>query len=321
MRIYRWFLQALCYTNTMISRYNYRDFTWIDLESPTPEETLHIAEEYNIPHHTADELQSHTIRPKVENTKDALYLVLHFPSTASSTSKHKAYELDFVIGKNFLITVHYEPVEALYEFSKTFEVSTILDRDTRASNSGFVFSALIRTLYKNCLDELDTITHTLNALEREIFATKEDITIKHISSISKKILDFRQATRSHAEILKSFESASVAIFGAEYKETADILISEYTKVHNALEQNRDTLMELKDTHTAIVSSHTQEIMKVFTVITVIIMPMALLAAIFTIPVPHEIALITSLNEFYFIVGAMSLTGLVMLVFFKLKKWI
>ena len=80
-------------------------------------------------------------------------------------------------------------------------------------------------------------------------------------------------------------------------------------------------MELKDTHTAIVSSHTQEIMKVFTVITVIIMPMALLAAIFTIPVPHEIALITSLNEFYFIVGAMSLTGLVMLVFFKLKKWI
>lgn len=52
----------------MISRYNYRDFTWIDLESPTPEETLHIAEEYNIPHHVADELQSHTIRPKVENT-------------------------------------------------------------------------------------------------------------------------------------------------------------------------------------------------------------------------------------------------------------
>ena len=305
----------------MISRYNYRDFTWIDLESPTPEETLHIAEEYNIPQHVAGELQSNTIRSKVENTKDTLYLVLHFPSTATSTSKHKAYELDFIIGKNFLISVHYEPVEALYEFSKTFEVSTILDRDARASNSGFVFSALIRALYKNCLDELDTITHNLNALEREIFATKEDITIKQIASISKKILDFRQATRTHAEILKSFESVSTTIFGPSYKETADMLISEYTKVHNALEQNRDTLMELKDTHTAIVSSHTQEIMKVFTLITVIILPMTLIAAIFTIPLPEELILAKSHSDFYFIVGAMTLTGIVMLLFFKLKKWI
>lgn len=305
----------------MISRYNYRDFTWVDLESPTPEETLHIAEEYNIPHHIADELQSNTIRPKVENTKNTLFLVLHFPNTAGNTTKHKAYEIDFIIGKNFLITAHYEPIEALYEFSKTFEVSTILDRDARASNSGFVFSALIRALYKNCLEELDTMTHTLNALEREIFSTKEDITIKHIAAISKKILDFRQATRSHAEILKSFASTSVALFGQEYKETAEILISEYAKVHNALEQNRDTLIELKDTHTAIISSHTQEIMKVFTVITVLILPMALLAAIFTIPVPEEIALIRSQMQFYFVVGAMTLTGLVMLLFFKLKKWI
>jgi magnesium transporter len=305
----------------MISRYNYRDFTWIDLESPTPEETLHIAEEYNIPHHITDELQSHTVRPKVENTKDTLYLVLHFPTTATSSSKHKAYELDFVIGKNFLITAHYENVEALYEFSKTFEVSTILDRDTRASNSGFVFSALIRALYKNCLDELDSITHSLNALEREIFTTKEDITIKHIASMSKKILDFRQATRSHAEILKSFESASTALFGITYKETADILISEYTKVHNALEQNRDTLLELKDTHTAIVSSRTQEIMKVFTVITVIMLPMTLLAAIFTIRLPEGVFLAKSITDFYFIIGAMTLTGIVMLLFFKIKKWI
>ena len=305
----------------MISRYNYRDFTWIDIESPSQEELLHIAEEWAIPPHISDELANHTIRPKVENTKDLLYLVLHFPSTTTTNTKHKAYELDFVIGKNFLITVHYEPIDALYVFSKTFEVSSILDRDNRASSPGFVFSALIRALYKNCLEELDAITHTLNALEREIFSSKEDLTIKRISSISKKILDFRQATRSHTDILKSFESTSVAIFGQEYKQTADILLSEYNKVHNAVEQNRDTLMELKDTHTALVSSRSQDIMKTFTVMTVIMLPMSLLVGIFTIRLPEGVYLAKTIRDFYFILGAMTLTALVMLVFFKIKKWI
>ena len=153
------------------------------------------------------------------------------------------------------------------------------------------------------------------------FSSKEDLTIKRISSISKKIRDFRQATRSHTDILKSFESTSVAIFGQECKQTADILLSEYNKVHNAVEQNRDTLMELKDTHTALVSSRSQDIMKTFTVMTVIMLPMSLLVGIFTIRLPEGVYLAKTIRDFYFILGTMTLTALVMLVFFKIKKWI
>lgn len=305
----------------MISRYNYRDFTWVDIESPTREELLHIGEEFSIAEHIVEDLCSHSIRPKVEHTKNALYLVLHFPATATNKTEHKSYELDFVIGKNFLVTTHYETIDPLYTFSKTFEVSTMLDKDARASHPGYVFSALMRTLYKDCVDELDSMTHELNKLERNIFSNKEYVNIQVIANLSKKILDFKQAVRNHHDILKSFESASEELFGDQYKDTAELLIAEYSKLHNALEQNKETLTELKDTHNALVGSKTQDIMKTLTIITVVMMPMTLLAAIFTIRLPEGVFLAKTLGDFYFIIGAMTLTAIVMLIFFKLKKWL
>jgi Mg2+ and Co2+ transporter CorA len=64
----------------MISRYNYKELLWIDIEAPTHEEIRSIMEEFDIHPIVADELLSPSLRPKVDHYENLIYLILHFPA-------------------------------------------------------------------------------------------------------------------------------------------------------------------------------------------------------------------------------------------------
>ncbi len=111
----------------MISKYTYKKLTWIDLESPTKDEVYSLMEEYSLPSLVGEELVTQTLRSKVDLYDSLIYMILHFPVVNQKTRKSIEQEVDFVIGKNFIITAHYEMINPLHEFSKMFETDSVLD--------------------------------------------------------------------------------------------------------------------------------------------------------------------------------------------------
>ena len=111
----------------MISRYKYRDLVWVDMERPSHEEVRQIMEEFEIHPIVADELLSPSLRPKVDRYENFIYLILHFPAIRHSHN-NSSQEVDFIIGKKFIITVRYELLDPLHKFSKVFEVNSILNK-------------------------------------------------------------------------------------------------------------------------------------------------------------------------------------------------
>ncbi len=112
----------------MIFKYKYKNTTWIDLESPTRAEILDTIEEYNLPEIMAEELGTCNLRAKVDYYEKLklIYLVLHFPVIAEGDDSVEQ-EIDFVIGKNLLITTRYEKIDPLHNFSRLFEKDTFID--------------------------------------------------------------------------------------------------------------------------------------------------------------------------------------------------
>ena len=84
-----------------------------------------LVEEYDIDVEVAKELTTNTYRPKVDLHEKYMYIVMHFPTTDARGKVHDQ-EIDFIIGKDVIITAHYEKIHSLQKIASTFETAFIL---------------------------------------------------------------------------------------------------------------------------------------------------------------------------------------------------
>jgi len=303
----------------MISKYTFNNITWVDLQSPTPEEVFHLVDEFSIPPLMAEEFISETVRSKVDLYKDLIFLVLHFPVSHHKKNSGTEQEIDFVIGKNFLITIHYELVNPLHEFFKKFEMNALLDKNNMGNHAGHLFYHIIKQLYKEVMTELDMFNPDLKKIEHDIFEGKEKETVRTISNLNKHLIDYKQSMRFHYETLKSFESAGKKFFEPEFGYYLESIIGEFNKIKSILDNHKDILTDLRETNDSLLSSKTNETMRILTIITFILTPVTVIASIFMMNT--NFTLIKTYTDFYMIIGAMVLTSIITFTYFKLKKWL
>ncbi len=304
----------------MISRYTYKDIHWIDIESPTKEELVHVMEEFSVPSLVAEETISSTLHAKVELYDNLIYMILHFPPSRHGAEKDTEQEIDFIIGKNFLITVHYESIYSIEQFAELFESQNAFEQGYKTFNGGFLFIEMMKQFYKHSLHKLDDTTKIIKEIEYYIFNGHEDMMVKKISSTGKKLLDFKQALRFHKDILHSYVNASVKLFGEDYRYYAEVITSEFNKVNSLLESNRDALSELQRTNDSLLSTKTNDTMRTLTIMTFVLTPMTLIAGIFGMNT-GAVNFINNRVDFFFVLGSMILIGLIIFLFFKLRKWL
>jgi magnesium transporter len=287
------------------------------MQSPTQEEVSHLVSEYSIPSLVAEEFMSETVRSKVDLYDNLIYLILHFPISHITNPERTEQEIDFVIGKNFLITIHYEHINSLHKFFKKFEKNSIFDKTEKANHAGYLFYYVIKELYRNALNDLENINLDLRKIEHGIFGGKEKETVKIISDVNRELLDFKQAIRFHSETLKSFESAGKKFFEPEFSYYLETIISEYNKIKNVLDNHKDLLNDLRETNDSLLSSKTNEVIKNLTILNFTILPVSLIAGIFAI----NSKFVLSTQQFYCVIGIMILVSIVIFSYLKIKKWL
>ncbi|MFA6397311.1 MAG: CorA family divalent cation transporter [Candidatus Paceibacterota bacterium] len=302
----------------MISRHKYKKLVWIDIESPTKDEIDEISREFKIPQIIEEEVINKTIRSKVDLYDNLIYLILHFPCSHTKEDSGDQ-EIDFIIGKDFLITVHYEFVNTLHEFEKKFEINSMLNKDNIGSHAGFLFFHIIKDLYRHLSYKLDDINNSLREIEVKIFEEKEREMVQAISNVNRKLLDFKQAIRFHFEILKSFEATAKRFFGEEFSYYLVIMIGEFNKVHNAVESHKEILNDLRDTNDSLLTSKTNRIIRTLTMLTFIPITISLIPLVFGMDV--SVPFTQNPNAFEIILAIMIISVLIIMLIFKSKKWL
>jgi len=303
----------------MISKYTYKNLTWIDLESPTEEEIKHIMESHNIPLLVGQEMKIKSLHSKVDLYPNFIYLILHFPQISHGKDRDLEKEIDFIISNDFIITTHYEFIDSLHEFSKTFEVDAILEKGADIDHAGFLFFHLIKTLYVHSRYQLNDINQLLKDTERKIFEGKEGFMVARISNINRTLLDFKQALRFHKEVLDSFDLASKQFFGQKFSYYISSIVSEYNKTQTVLDSHKEILDDLRETNDSLLANKTTETMKKLTIITFLVFPITVISDIFVInkqfldngdPVPY-----------YWVLGLMLVSSIFAFIYIKLKRWL
>lgn len=304
----------------MLTTYTHKKLTWVDLESPTTEEVRSVMEAYKLDPGVADELLMPSLKPKVDPYRDYIYLILHFPAFKHTHSGDPNQEIDFVIGKNFIITTHYDTIDPMHKFSKMFEVNSILDRSDMGEHAGFIFYYMLKKLYKALEHELESIHDELAVISDRIFRGEEREMVIELSQVSRELLNFKRAIAAHREVLKSFETAGLKFFGSDFSYHLSAAINEHYRVVSQIEGNIEMLGELRETNNSLLSTKQNEVMKTLTIMAFIVLPATLIASIYNMNTTY-LPVVGTPGDFWIIIGSMVLFTGALFTFFKFKRWL
>src|SRR3989344_7609554 len=303
----------------MISRVQYKSLSWIDLYNPTREDIGVLVRDFKIHKQIAEELSNPTERSKVEPYKNELYMILHFPIYDHRLNGTKSYEIDFVIGKDFLVTTHYEEITPLVEYMERFR-NTQGDIEEKMLHGGFILFHLLRHLYRSHGDDLRKMELELATIEYYIFAGKHKDMVSRIGEANHTILDFKRALKMHKTTLASLETAGTEFFGSDFSYYLDVITGEFYKIWNVAEDGKELLDDLQKTNDSLLTTHTNEIIKNLTVMAFITFPLMLIASIFGMNTEHT-PIIGRTADFWIVILVMLVGMLLMLFWFKYKKWL
>jgi magnesium transporter len=303
----------------MLSRHEKDGLIWIDLESPTRAEVISVMHEFNLDPFVGEDLLIPSTKPRSERHESYMYLVLHFPALRHS-HKRRDQEVDFLIGRNFLITTHYEQIDPVHNFAKAFKVDSAIEKGVPGDHAGFIFYALLKRLYKSVDRELDFIKKDLSHIEERIFSEDEVHMVSAISETARDLLNLRQIIEPHRDALHTMESDGLNFFGAEFGPYLKGLSNEYYKVHNHLMRLMDSLHELRETNNSLLSTKQNETMKIFTIMAFFTFPLSLIATLLAVhakgtPFPG------TEYDFWIILGCMIVGASTMFLVFRYKKWL
>ncbi len=303
----------------MINRYDSEGIVWIDIENPTPEEIDEVGAEFKLGPLLMQELLAPTLKPRVDLYADSVYTLLHFPASRHTRGRTAAQEVDFVIGKHYLITVHYDTVDALVDFARSFEAAMLLKREGGKFHSGHLLFELAQRLYQEVEYELDSIEDTINGIENAIFSGKERAMVAAISHVSRELIDQRRALSMHTDILASLEHASVQLFGESFGGYLRGISALHFRAYQRALSLMDTVGELRQTNDSLLTTRQNEIMKNLTILAFVTFPLSLLANVFGMNT-SDTPIASGPHGFWILIGIMVALTTVFFAYFKFRRW-
>lgn len=305
----------------MIKTLTNKDLTWHDIEQPTPEDVEFLKNNFDFHPFLLKELTSPTRRMKIEKYDHYLYLVFQIPVFDKKTRLTVARELDVLITPEAIITVHSQLIIPL----KSFWDHCVLYEENRIQYMGggigkFVYY-LIDHLIVSYFPKLEHIVENVDNIERKIFEGKEKILIHEISYIKRDILSFRSIIKSQYNIFSSFAKSGKKFFSQEDTELYfEDLIGDYVRAINIIENQKEVIEALEKTNESLFYFKLNDTLRILTIFSTVLLPVTLLVNFYGMNISY---LPFSENKFsyFFIIFSSLVISLVMLFYFRRKKWI
>ncbi|MDE3065986.1 MAG: magnesium/cobalt transporter CorA [Verrucomicrobiota bacterium] len=299
-------------------------FLWVDLENPTPEEVQSVlAGVFHFHPLSIEDCVTVSSSPKVEEytPKEGdlftpyLFLVIHAVDYSRQDEKFATSELDFFLGKNFLVTYHQKPLRtvSLIEERCAKGAMQIARAPDRVAHS--LLDALVDG-YKPALDELAL---DIADVEQTVLQHPGKEMFHRVLQIKKKVLHLRQIIGPQSEVLARFAAG-------EFKLIRPHLVPYFRDVYDALHRIGEQAQTYTDSLTGILqvylnmsSNQTGEVVKLLTLITVITTPLMMIGTWYGMNF-HDMPELSWKHGYTVAGGVTLLSTLATYLYFKKKKW-
>src|SRR5688500_8088751 len=302
-----------------IRQITHGNMTWVDIVHPGEAEIEWLRQNYNFHPLHLDDTLSKIQRSKIDDRDDYTFMVMHFPVYSKLVRVTTASEVDIFVGANYVITAHTGGLTPLTRlFSQCVEDPAFREA-ARSRSTHYRLYQRIDRLIDYCIPSRNKIDLNSKQGEDEIFEEKVRHTIQKISLIRRDIISFRRVIKPLIPVISSLERKHRSVFGEDMEEYFGDLADHLSKIWDTLEDFKEVIEGLSDTSNSLTSSRINEIIKVLTLISVILLPLTLISGIFgmNIDLPAD----DHPYAFEIVAGIMFLVILAMLAVFRWRRWI
>jgi magnesium transporter len=174
-------------------------------------------------------------------------------------------------------------------------------------------------LFDYCFPILDKIAYKLDSIEDDIEDRRSEEIVTDISKVKQEIISYRKIVKPQRPALRLLERHIERFLPEELELYFDDLVDASERIWDLLDNYKEVVEALEDTNESVISHRQNDVLRLLTVITVIILPVTLITGIFGMNVAFP-GFGTS-TAFWVIVGAMAATAAGLIAFFRYKRWL
>ena len=251
---------------------------WIHIERPRPADRTWLEEHFEFHHLDYEDVFSRNQRPKIDEYPDYLFIVLHFPLFDKQVGRLNAAELDIFVGPDFIITLPNQPlkpVEYLFERCRTNEE---VREQLFSKGTGYLLYKIVDECVDACFPMLAKMGNKLEQLEEEIFDGRGEEIVRDISNVKQEIINFRKIVRPQRAALHDLERTK-RYMREELEVYFDDIVDASERIWDMLENYKEVVEALESTNESVLSHRVNDILRVLTSFSVIVLPLTFIASL------------------------------------------
>jgi magnesium transporter len=302
-----------------IAELNAQGLTWVHVTAPDHEVAMELAERFGWHPLDVEDILSKRQRPKVDDYPDYLFAVLHFPWYDSSVQRLNAAELDIVLGPDYLVTMPNVPLLPVDRLFNRCAEDEEFRNELFAKGSGRLLYEVLDDLFDYCFPILDKIAHKLDKIEDDIHEVRSEELVRDISDVKQEIISYRKIMKPQRPTLRVLERKVERFLPEDLELYFDDIVDASERIWDVLDNYKEVVEALEDTNESVIAHRHNDVLRVLTVFSVILLPLTLIASVFGMNVvyPGE----GTHAAFWVIIAIMVLTIFAMLGFFRWKRWL
>ena len=292
--------------------------TWINIDGIDQMEVLQkIGDCFKIHLLVLEDVMNTDQRPKIEDFGDYIYIVLKMLSYDDRSEEVSTEQMSLVLSQKYIISFQERKGDVFDPIRERIRNSRGI---IRKMGSDYLAYALIDSIVDNYFLILEKIGEKIEFLEDELVTNPKIETLQKIHELKRNMIFLRKSVWPLREVISKLEGGGSQLIKEPtfiyFRDVYDHTI----QVIDAIETFRDMLSGMLDIYLSSISNRMNEVMKVLTIIATIFIPLTLVAGVYGMNFRYMPELETQLG-YPLVLLSMLAVGILMLLYFKKRKWI
>ncbi|CAF0953804.1 unnamed protein product [Rotaria sordida] len=263
------------------------------------------------------DVETNEQRTKLDVFEDALFLVIKLIYPDQVTQKIHIEQICFYLKENILITFQ-EKSNAIFDRIR-HRIRQNKGR-IRRSKIDYLFYSLIDTIVDKYMDVLNIVNIEVEAIDHELMKTVSRDTLETVYDLKRDMLNYRRVISPLKEIINRLQKEEETQI---IKESTIIylkdLFDHVVQVTDTIDIYREMLASFIDFYMMLNSNAMNEVVKTLTIISTIFIPLTFIVGVYGMNF-HNMPELHWKYGYFVVLSVMVLLTILMLVWFKRKKW-
>jgi magnesium transporter len=296
---------------------NQNSVTWININGIHDKDIIeNIGRIFSLHPLLLEDIMNTDQRPKIEEHENYLFIVMKMLSSEGMPNLIKDEQISLVLGHGYLISFQESEMDvfnSLREFSKHGR-----GRIQRMGSDYLAYS-LMDIVIDNYFIVMERLGEEIEGLENELIRNPKQGTLRSIHRLKRELIFIRRSTWPLREVIGDIERRSSSFIQESTTIYLRDIYDHVIHVIDTIETFRDMTAGMIDIYLSSVSNKMNEIMKVLTIIATIFIPLTWIVGIYGMNFDYMPELRAKLG-YPIVMAIMVVIGVLMLFYFKRKKW-